>query len=210
MKRSNYYINDTITKHLKGGIMKYLIILMTGLLMMMLIGCSSVTIKHDFDPEVDFSTYKTYMWYAGKMPAGDALNANPLVKKRIANAIDKTLQEKGYSIGTEEAYDFVVIIHAGTKEKTQITNYGYSGYGYGGYGRGWGGYGGYGGHYGGTDVYQYDETTLVIDIMDAKKKEMVWRGTVTGVVKENPDMEEQQENIKNVVGKMLSKFPPEK
>ncbi len=173
-------------------------------------GCSSLAYKTDFDPDIDFSTYKTYMWYAGKMPAGDALNANPLVKKRVAAAIDKALQAKEYSIGTEDAYDFVVIIHAGTREKTQITSYGYSGYGYGRYGRGWGGYGGYGGHYGGTDVYQYDETTLVIDIMDAKKKEMVWRGTVTGVVKENPDREEQEENIKNVVEKMLSDFPPEK
>ncbi len=169
-------------------------------------GCSSVSYKTDFDPEIDFSTYKTYMWYAGKMPDDDALSANPLVKKRVAAGIDKALQAKGYSIGTEDAFDFVVIIHAGNKEKMQVTNYGYGGYGYGRYGRGWGGYGGYGG----TDVYQYDETTLVIDVMDAKKKEMAWRGTATGIVKENPDQEEQQKNIDNLVEKMLSKFPPEK
>jgi hypothetical protein len=79
----------------------------------------------------------------------------------------------------------------------------------GGYGRGWGGYG-YGGMGGTTDVYQYDETTLVIDMYDASKKEMVWRGTVTGVVKDEPDQEKQQENINNVVSKMLEDFPPEK
>lgn len=169
-------------------------------------GCSSVSYKTDFDPEIDFSTYKTYMWYAGKMPDDDALSANPLVKKRVAAGIDKALQAKGYSIGTEDAFDFVVIIHAGNKEKMQITNYGYGGYGYGRYGRGWGGYGGYGG----TDVYQYDETTLVIDVMDAKKKEMAWRGTATGIVKDTPDQEKQQKNIDNLVEKMLSKFPPEK
>ena len=146
------------------------------------------------------------MWYTGKMPDDDALSANPLVKKRVAASVDKTLQDKGYSIGTADAYDFVVIIHAGQKEKMQITNYDYGGYGYGRYGRGWGGYGGYG-H---TDVYQYDETTLVIDIMDAKKKEMVWRSTVTGVVKEYSNQEEQQEAIDKVVAKMLSEFPPVK
>jgi hypothetical protein len=172
-------------------------------------GCSSFSFKTDFDPEIDMSGYKTYMWYAGKMPDDDVLSANPLVKKRIAAGIDKALQAKGYSIGTEDAYDFVVIIHAGNKEKMQVTNYG--GYGMGGYGRGWGGYG-YGGGYGGgqTDVYQYDETTLVIDIYDASKKEMVWRGTVTGIVKDNPSREEQEENIHNVVTKMLEDFPPEK
>jgi hypothetical protein len=170
-------------------------------------GCSSYSFKTDFDPAIDFSGYKTYMWYAGKMPDDDVLNANPLVKKRVAAGIDKALQVKGYSVGTEESFDFVVVIHAGNKEKMQVTNYG--GYGMGGYGRGWGGYGG--GYYGGgTDVYQYDETTLVIDIYDASKKEMVWRGSVTGIVKDNPNQEEQQKNIANVVTKMLEDFPPGK
>ena len=172
-------------------------------------GCSSYSFKTDFDAAADFGSYKTYMWYAGKMPDDDALSANPLVKKRVAAGVDKALQAKGYKIGTADAYDFVVIIHAGNKEKTQIVNtggYGYGGYGYGGYGRGWGGYGGYGQ----TDVYQYDETTLVIDIADAAKKEMVWRGTVTGVVKDYSNQEDMQENIDNVTEKMLSEFPPEK
>ena len=169
-------------------------------------GCSSFSYKTDFDPSIDFSGYKTYMWYTGKMPDDDVLTANPLVKKRVIAGVDKALQAKGYSIGTENAYDFVVIIHAGNKEKMQITNYG--GYGMGGYGRGWGGYG-YGGYGSTTDVYQYDETTLVIDVYDASKKEMVWRGTVTGVVKENPNQEEQQKNIDTVVTKMLNDFPPE-
>jgi hypothetical protein len=174
--------------------------------MLSLIACSSLSYKTDFDQSIDFSGYKTYMWYAGKMPDDDALSANPLVKKRVAAGIDKALQAKGYTIGTEDAFDFVVIIHAGNKEKMQVTNYGYSGYGYGRYGRGWGGYGGYGQ----TDVYQYDETTVVIDIADAAKKEMVWRSTVTGVVKEYSDQNEMQERIDEVVEKMLSEFPPEK
>jgi len=173
-------------------------------------GCSSFSYKTDFDPTVDFSTYKTYMWYSGKMPDDDALSKEPLVKKRVAAGIDQALQAKGYQIGTEDAYDFIVITHAGNKQRTQITSsggyggYGYGGFGYGRYGSGWGGYGGY------TDVYQYDETTLVIDIIDAKSKEMVWRGTVTGVVGEPKSQEEQQERIDAVVEKMLDDFPPQK
>jgi hypothetical protein len=184
-----------------------IIVIVFAVSMFFLWGCSSFSYKTDFDPEIDMSGYKTYMWYAGKMPDDDALSANPLVKKRVAAGVDKVLQEKGFSKGTEDAYDFVVIIHAGNKEKMQITNYGYGGYGYGGYGRGWGGYGGYGGT---TDVHQYDETTLVIDIADAKKKEMVYRSTVTGIVKDDPSIEEQEHNIHEVVTKMLADFPPEK
>jgi hypothetical protein len=185
--------------------MRY-IILISLLGLFLLWGCSSLAYKTDFDPAADFSTYKNYIWYTGKMPDDDALSANPLVKKRVIAGVDKALQAKGFVEGNASDADFVVIVHAGNKQKTQITNYGYGGYGYGRYGMGWGGYGGYGQ----TDVYQYDETTLVIDIIDAKKKEMVWRGTVTGVVQELPNQEEQQKRIDAVVDRMLSDFPPEK
>ena len=111
------------------------------------------------------------------------------------------------SLGCEKIFFFVTAIiilsfsaipafayYGTTSYPTSTYGYGYptSSYGYGypsSYGYGSYGYGGYGGT---TDVYQYDETTLVIDIYDASKKEMVWRGTVTGVVKDNPDQEEQQ------------------
>ena len=190
-------------KHIHKAV---IVVVLLAVSMFFLWGCSSYSYKTDFDPAIDFSTYKTYMWYAGEMPADDELSKHPLVKKRVGIGVDKALQAKGYKIGSEDAFDFVVITHAGNKEKTQITNYGYGGYGYGRYGMGWGGYGGYGQ----TDVYQYDETTLVIDIIDARSKEMVWRGTVTGVVKDNPSREEQQKNIDEVVTKMLEEFPPEK
>ena len=184
-----------------------IVVVVLAVSMFFLWGCSSVSFKTDYDETVSFRGYKNYLWYAGKMPDDDVLSANPLVKKRVATGVDKALQAKGFAIGTEDAVDFVVIIHAGNKEKMQITNYG--GYGMGGYGRGWGGYGGYGGYGGTTDVYQYDETTLVIDIYDAEKKEMVWRGAATGVVKETTDQEEQQKNIDKVVTKMLEDFPPD-
>ena len=53
------------------------------------------------------------MFNWGKMPDDNAFSANSLVKKRVAGGVDKALQAKGYSIGTEDAFDFVAIIHAG-------------------------------------------------------------------------------------------------
>jgi len=170
--------------------------------MVLLVACSSTSFTTDHDPEINFSSYKTYAWYTGEMPADDALSANPLVQKRVASGVDKALQAKGYAQATSEDFDFVVIIHAGTKEKTQVTNYGYGGYGYGRYGGGWGGYGGQ------TDVYQYDETTLVIDLVDSEKKELAWRGTATGVVKDYSSQEKRQEGIDKVVARILRDFPP--
>ncbi len=171
-------------------------------------GCSSLSVNTDFDPANDFSQYKTYMWYGGEMPADDALSANPLVKKRVASSVDDALAAKGYAVGTAEDMDFIVIIHAGVQQKTQVSQtYGYSGYGYGGYG--YGGYhGGWGGYGGRTEVYQYDEATLVIDIVDAEKEELVWRGTASDMLADNPSREKQQAKIDKAVSRVMANFPP--
>ena len=181
--------------------MKYLkAILIMGLLSFW--GCSSLSTTTDFDPDTDFSKYKTYSWYDGEVSGDDALHANPLAKKRVINSIDSYLTNNGYKLVTSGA-DFVVIVHAGTKEKMQINNYGYGGYGYGMYGRGWGP--GYGGGVQ-TDVTYYDETTLVIDIADASKKELVWRGTGTGIIRGKLSEEDRAA----VIAKILADFPPKK
>jgi hypothetical protein len=49
---------------------------------------------------------------------------------------------------------------------------GYYGYGYPGYYGYWGGYEPY--------IYQYDEGTLKIDIVDARRKQLVWEGVTVG------------------------------
>ena len=185
--------------------MKKLFVLIASLVVLSLVGCSSISTSTDYDPEIDFTKYKTFMWYAGEMPADDELVKYPLVKKRIANSIVKSLAAKGFTEGTEDNYDFVIIMHAGTKERMQVNTYNYGGYGYGGYGRGgWGG-----GGMSSTDVNYYDEATIVVDMVDAKKKELAWRGTATGIVtKSNLTQEEAQERADNVMGKILADFPP--
>jgi hypothetical protein len=163
-------------------------------------GCSSIKVESDFDPKNDFSNYKTYTWYKGEMPADDALSKNPLAKKRIVATIDYVLDKKGFKIDNENP-DFVVIVHAGIKERMQVNQYGgYGAYGYGRYGYGWGV--AYTPVH--TDVIYYDEATLVIDIADYKKKEIVWRGAATGVV----DGRMSDEELDNVIEQILEDFPP--
>jgi hypothetical protein len=69
------------------------------------------------------------------------------------------------------------------------------GYGFGGYGRvGWGyyGYGMAGPIYTETEVIEYDEGTLVVDIWDAATMQLIWRGTVTRVFSDNINKAERQ------------------
>ncbi len=55
-----------------------------------------------------------------------------------------------------------------------------------------------------TRAYTYTKGTLIIDIWDAKSEKLVWRGSATATVKENPEKAAKQ--IDNVVNKMVKKW----
>lgn len=165
-------------------------------------GCSNVSITTDHDPDANFDAMKSYQWMT---QSKDALSANQqtsmfqnqLIEKRFMNAVVDELKLKGVN-QVEGNPDFFVMYYAGTQDKVNVTNYGY------GYGRGW-----YGGG-GGVDVHQYTEGTIILDFIDAKTKQLVWRGTASGALSSKPTMEEAQEKLNGIVSKMLAEYPPAK
>lgn len=159
--------------------------------------CSSIAVNYDFDEMTDFASYRTYQWKSVEVP-GDALANHPLVKKRVVAAVDRELEARGYVLAESGAVDFFVVTHAGVKEKMRIHDWGR----YGWYDPWWGPYGGR------VDVSYYEEGTLVVDIVDAGRKELVWRGTGTSVVKRYKDMTKMDKDIDETVARILSNFPP--
>jgi hypothetical protein len=173
-------------------------------LALLMFSCSSVTVKTDYDREYDFSTFKTYRWAsAQEMNPNDELARHPLVQKRVMDAVNRTLTAKGMQKVEGDDFDVVVVAHAGSKEKMQVTQTG-GGYGYGGgwYDPWWGAYGGQ------TQVSYYEEATLVIDIVSWEHKELAWRGMATGTVQEHKNAESMQKRIDNVVAKIFATYPP--
>jgi len=167
-----------------------------------LAGCSSMSVTSDYDPSANFSVLKTYQWV--KMQGtGDALEKAPLLMKRVMIAVDKALVAKGYSKVEGESSDFYVAVHAGVKDKVNVTNYGYS---YGG----WYGRGAYGGMGGNIDVNYYTEGTVFVDIIQKKADafDLMWRGAGTGVVDPPKDPAEAQAKADAGAMKILDQFPP--
>ena len=167
-------------------------------LILILMGCSSITVKHDYDQAVDFSKFKTYKWGTANDP-NDVLLSNMLILKRVYEAIDLSLEKKGFK-KVEADPDFLVYPHGATKEKTDIQSWG------GSYG-GWWGAGPYGG--GNIDVTQYTEGTLVIDMVDMSDNQLFWRGVGTGAVGSPSTPEESTKNINRVIDQILKDFPPD-
>jgi hypothetical protein len=167
------------------------------LLAMLLVGCSSISTTSDYDPAADFGSYSTFSIYDGIIE-GSELESAPLVKKRVQEAIINEMKNKGFTVSDSENADLIVYTQAGTAEKMNVTDYGY------GYGAWWGPY-----PYGrNIDVSYYTQGSLIIDLVDNAKDELIWRGIGTAVVQDRDTPEERQQFIDEAVAKILSDYPP--
>ena len=158
--------------------------------------CSGITYNDDFDPEAAFSDYKTFTWITAENPEEVSKGVSPLVQRRVDRAVEDQLEAKGYERAAARG-DIFVNWYVGTEQKMDVTTYSH----------GWGYYGWYGGST--TSVRQWTEGTLVIDIIDAKTKELVWRGWAKGAMEPDATPERVTERINEIVAGILKRFPPD-
>jgi len=164
-------------------------------LLFILTACSSVSVNSDYDKTVDFTKYKTYAYAKAGI---DKVEISDLDKKRILRAIDEQMLAKGFT--KSEDPDLLVNIFTKTREEINVNQFS-AGWGYG-WGYGWNPY-----MMGGpTNVYTTTEGTLYIDLVDAKKKELVWQGVGSGTLTQ--DMEKKEQLIAEFVAKILAQYPP--
>jgi hypothetical protein len=164
-------------------------------------GCGGgIDVQSDYDPGADFDRFSTYTW-AVRTNAGndDPRVYNAITRQRVKTAVNRALQAKGY---TEEATDgdFLVAWHGAIEGRMSYQTIN-SHYGYG-----WGWYGGVG--VSNTYVNEWDEGTLLVDIVDARTNELVWRGTATGTIDQNRTPEQAQADLDDAARKLLASFPP--
>ena len=96
----------------------------------------------------------------------------------------------------------MVVLHGAT-EKEKTLNTFYSG-GYGGYG--WRGMGAGGMGTATTTTSEYIVGTLVVDIFDAKSKQLLFRGTAQDELSDKP--EKNVKKLTKASDKMFKDFPP--
>ena len=166
-------------------------------LLIFLSSCSAVSVYSDFDKSTDFSQYKTYAFHKKGI---DKVQISEFDKKRILQAIDIELGKKGMI--KSENPDLLISFSTKERERIDVNQYN-AGWGYG-WGFGWNPY-----LWGGqTYVSSSTEGTLYIDLIDAKKKELVWEGEGVGYLTKNRSQKEAL--INEFVAKILLQFPPAK
>jgi hypothetical protein len=159
-----------------------------------LTSCDSVRVAADYDRSADFNTYKTFAFFKDGI---DKAKISDLDKRRILRAIESELLAKGFS--KSETPDLLVNIF--TKERQEVNVYN-QGWGMYGWGWGWGPMG-----WNQTNVSNSTRGTLYIDLIDAKKKELVWQGIGQGYLSSR--MDRKEERIRQFVTSVLEKYPPQ-
>lgn len=168
--------------------------LLAAAAVVLVVGCSSTTVSTDFDRQADFSQYRTFAWYEHGDDGRPREQPNQIVDGRIRRAIAQSLIDRGLTQAAPGSADLLVTYYVGLDRELRMYS---TGYGYG-YWYGWGGYR--------TDVYEYVEGTLVVDLIDAAKDQLVWRGTLTKALSEGAGSEE---NVREVVSRLMSAYPSE-
>src|SRR4026208_2630683 len=122
----------------------------------------------------EFTTFKTFA-FAGLADVNKGgIYDNTLMDKRIEFAVVRELTAKGLrQVGVDDPQDLLVQYWVNVQDKQRLESGGTSvglargAYGGGGWGAGYGG---------GVTTYEYKEGTLILDLIEPAKKQLVWRG----------------------------------
>jgi len=191
--------------------------------LVLLVGCSGIRVSTDYDPTINFLGLRSYAWLPDATEeTGDYRLDNAIVAKRVRGAAERQLKIAGFEKVDLESASFLVAYHVALTEKLDIStfdNY----YGYYGYGPYWGGYPGYGVGYGpgygyglggyyAPDVYSryYEEGTVVLDILDPKTRDLIWRGSAKSEVNPKSTPQERDAAMNEAFRRILERFPPGK
>ena len=169
--------------------------LLTASLLLLPAIAAAQDVKTDFDKAFNFSTVKTYSITIG------TTWGNNLAERRVLTEIDEEIASKGWKKVSESEANIIVVLHGATDTKRSASTF-YSG-GMGGYG-----YRGYGGGMGSsqTVVNEYKVGMLVVDMFEAKSKNLVFRGTAEDELSDNPD--KNKKRLEKASQKMFKNFPP--
>jgi hypothetical protein len=148
-------------------------------------GCGA-TIRSTTASNADLAKYRTYSFFTS--PA-TAAQPETIVDQTINSSLKEGLAAKGLTEAAPgQTPDFLVAHHVKTQQKLDVEPMGYGFYGWGG-----------------TDVTQYTEGTVIVDFIDPQTKQVFWRSTASDVVNhpESPDTGK----LSKVVGQMVARYP---
>jgi len=167
-------------------------------LLIIVSACSpELLINSDKDSEANFAVYKSYAWSDDSESDidksknyNDPQYDNELNRKRLKKAINLEMNKLGFTLDDNNS-DLLVDYHIIIKNKHDyaVNTFGEH-------------------QFGNSDqviVYNYDEGTLVIHLVDREKNELVWQGSASRVL--GKQYKNVEDRINKVVSKIFERYP---
>lgn len=155
-----------------------------------LAACSSFATDIDYDTSHDFSSLHTYAWIDQQ--------DDSIEMKRVREAVGAELRARGFE-ATDTRPDFQVAAHVSTQDRLRVVDWGYTCPPHGDW---------HGGR--DIDVWQYEEGTLILDVIDPGQTALVWRGTASKAIDRSWTPEERDAEARAAARALLAEFPPKR
>lgn len=164
------------------------------LLVLLFTSCHVVRVQTDYEKETDFSNYSTYNYFSD-LETG----LSELDEKRLIKVLDAAMQAEGILLSEEP--DFLINIQSGIYQTPRNNTVGV---GVGGTGRNVGGGVSVGIPIGQSNV----QREISFDFVDSQKDMLIWQAISKSHLNENVTPLEREKKLKEIVEKVLSKYPP--
>ncbi len=157
------------------------------LLSLLVVSAAAQSVQTDYDKTFGFSNLKTFSFAVQRREATDLLAADSLNDGRIRQGLELQLLLNGYQLAGEKS-DFVIAYYVTTKNKLNVQDFSY----------------GPPRWFGGRDirVNQYSEGTLLVDFIDTRTNQVIWRGRASGTL----ELKGVDKRISKSVEKLVKQF----
>jgi hypothetical protein len=153
-------------------------------------GAAAQDVNYDYDQHADFSAYRTYAWAGGTNPADNLNHA------RIVAAVDRQLAAKGLTpvVDSTGNPDVLVVYRVGMHQDLEINGYDNRWIGPSA-GPSW------------ARLERVPVGTLVIGMIDAKTRSLVWRAAASKDLDPGASPEKWEKSLNKAVEKMFKRYP---
>lgn len=163
---------------------------------LLVVSCAPVHVNYDYEKGTDFSRYNTYNYWPDMDMGLSELDTNRLIR-----IMDEAMMV--HNLERSDNPDFLISIYAQEFQDNAHNNVGV-------------GFGGGGGHVGGGISVGIPigspkiNRKITFEFVDNNKSGLFWQATSESSYNPNMKPESKEDQLKKIVKKVLSKYPPDK
>jgi hypothetical protein len=180
-----------------------------ALMVLSLSGCATKPrVSTDYEASYNFAALKSFAVKSAKQDTKENILISPFTLSHIHSLVNSELAKRYQSVGETSTPDFYVTYHVVMEEKLEPNAYDQM-YGFGYWGRSY--------RYPSSIFYRphldggvrvYNQGSLIIDMVDAKTQQPIWRGVSEKRLNKGLSPQKQREILTSAVLDVLAQFPP--